>query len=84
MIDEWSVILSEFLAHVLEHEALADLVGQLHQSLLTEIGEQSPHELINDEEAISAFKDSIKSALSPLVTYFAQQEEFTKWCEDYL
>lgn len=84
MIDEWSVVLSEWLAHVLEHEALADLVGQLHQSLLTEIGEQSPQELISDEEAIYAFKDSIKSAISPLIVRFAQQEEFTRWCEDYL
>ena len=83
-INEWSVILSESLAHILEHEALADLVGQIHQHLLSEIGEQCPQELINDEKAVSALKDSLKSVLSPLIMSFAQKEEFQKWCTDYL
>ena len=84
VVNEWSIILSESLAHVLEHEALADLVGQVHQHLLSEIGEQSPLELINDDKAVSALKDSFKSILSPLIMRFAQQEEFQNWCTDYL
>ena len=84
VINEWAAMLSDWFAYLLEHEALADLVGQLHQDLLNEVGEQSPQELINDAQAVNAFKESIKTAISPLVMRFAQQDEFQQWCSNYL
>lgn len=83
-IDEWAELLSEWMTHLLEHPHLAEVVGQIHQDLIEEIGAQSPRMLIDDEDTINAIKESCITSLKPMLQLLTQQDSFTQWSQTYL
>ena len=84
LIETWSELISDWISHVLEHVDLAAFIGQAHQDLLSELGQKTPREVINDEHTLNSIKDSIKTSIRPLVISGAQSESFTAWCLKYL
>lgn len=84
VIEDWSELISDWIAHLLEHPELADFVGKAHQDLLSEIGHKTPRQLINDEDTLKSLKESAKASLTPTMISLAHHDSFNEWCTKYL
>ena len=82
-MSEWSELVAEWGAHVLSHSDLSSWVAALQNKLIDELGDQTPRQLINHDEATQSLREAIVQLLLPHAMTFITSPAFSSWCQSY-